>query len=70
MDGLSWPAVPVLIHACFQMLCQLLQSLLGLLAAAGCSLVSFTGLSQGPLCLYQSPSGQSWGVPLQPIPDQ
>ncbi|XP_029699664.1 transmembrane 4 L6 family member 5-like [Takifugu rubripes] len=51
------------------MLYQLFQSALGLLAAAGCSVVSLTGLSQGPLCLYNSTSGLTWGVPLEPIPD-
>uniref|UniRef100_A0A8C6KLS6 Si:dkey-83h2.3 n=1 Tax=Nothobranchius furzeri TaxID=105023 RepID=A0A8C6KLS6_NOTFU len=41
-----------------------LYSLLGLLASCTCSLVSATGLSQGPLCLYNSSSGLTWGVPL------
>lgn len=53
----------------FQMLCQALYSCVGLLAASSCSLVSATGLSQGPLCLYNSSSGLTWGVPLQPLPD-
>ncbi|XP_004572606.2 transmembrane 4 L6 family member 1 isoform X1 [Maylandia zebra] len=51
-----------------QMLCQLLYSCLCLLSAASCSLVSATGLSQGPLCLYNDSSGPTWGVPLQPLP--
>uniref|UniRef100_A0A3Q4GMC8 Uncharacterized protein n=1 Tax=Neolamprologus brichardi TaxID=32507 RepID=A0A3Q4GMC8_NEOBR len=46
-----------------QMLCQLLYSCLCLLSAASCSLVSATGLSQGPLCLYNDSSGPTWGVP-------
>ncbi|KAM4589521.1 transmembrane 4 L6 family member 5 isoform 2-T2 [Fundulus diaphanus] len=53
-----------------QMLCQALYSCVVLLAASGCSLVSATGLSQGPLCLYNSSSGLTWGVPLQPLPDR
>ncbi|KAM4567063.1 transmembrane 4 L6 family member 5 isoform 2-T3 [Odontesthes bonariensis] len=53
-----------------QMLCQVLYSCLGMLAAGSCFLVSATGLSQGPLCLYNSSSGPTWGVPLQPLPDQ
>nr|XP_054598401.1 transmembrane 4 L6 family member 5 [Nothobranchius furzeri] len=53
-----------------QMFCQVLYSLLGLLASCTCSLVSATGLSQGPLCLYNSSSGLTWGVPLQPQPDR
>ncbi|XP_029964164.1 transmembrane 4 L6 family member 5 [Salarias fasciatus] len=52
-----------------QMCCQMLYSCVCLLAAATCCLVSATGLSQGPLCLYNSSSGQVWGVPLQPRPD-
>uniref|UniRef100_A0A3P8U8E2 Si:dkey-83h2.3 n=1 Tax=Amphiprion percula TaxID=161767 RepID=A0A3P8U8E2_AMPPE len=48
----------------FQMLCQVLVSCACLLAAASCCLVSATGLSQGPLCLYNSSSGPTWGVPL------
>uniref|UniRef100_A0A3Q0SDW7 Uncharacterized protein n=1 Tax=Amphilophus citrinellus TaxID=61819 RepID=A0A3Q0SDW7_AMPCI len=49
----------------FLMLCQLLYSCVCLLSAASCCLVSATGLSQGPLCLYNSSSGPTWGVPLQ-----
>ncbi|KAE8294754.1 Transmembrane 4 L6 family member 5 [Larimichthys crocea] len=52
-----------------QMLCQVLYSCMCLLAAGSCCLVSATGLSQGPLCLYNTTSGQKWGVPLQPVPD-
>uniref|UniRef100_A0A672H636 Uncharacterized protein n=1 Tax=Salarias fasciatus TaxID=181472 RepID=A0A672H636_SALFA len=46
------------------LLCCMLYSCVCLLAAATCCLVSATGLSQGPLCLYNSSSGQVWGVPL------
>ncbi|MED6274927.1 hypothetical protein CHARACLAT_021368 [Characodon lateralis] len=53
-----------------QMLCQSLYSCIGLLAASSCTLVSATGLSQGPLCLYNASSGLTWGVPLQPLPDR
>ncbi|XP_013886529.1 transmembrane 4 L6 family member 5 [Austrofundulus limnaeus] len=53
-----------------QMFCQVLYSCVGCLAAFSCSLVSATGLSQGPLCLYNSSSGPTWGVPLKPIPDR
>uniref|UniRef100_A0A674MH82 Si:dkey-83h2.3 n=1 Tax=Takifugu rubripes TaxID=31033 RepID=A0A674MH82_TAKRU len=42
-------------------LLSMFTSALGLLAAAGCSVVSLTGLSQGPLCLYNSTSGLTWG---------
>ncbi|XP_070685377.1 transmembrane 4 L6 family member 5 [Pempheris klunzingeri] len=52
-----------------QMLYQLLYSCVCLLAAGFCCLVSATGLSQGPLCLYNTSSGPTWGVPLQPLPD-
>uniref|UniRef100_A0A8C2X124 Si:dkey-83h2.3 n=1 Tax=Cyclopterus lumpus TaxID=8103 RepID=A0A8C2X124_CYCLU len=34
-----------------------------LLAAGFCCLVSATGLSQGPLCLYNTTSTPTWGVP-------
>uniref|UniRef100_A0AAZ1X7W9 Uncharacterized protein n=1 Tax=Oreochromis aureus TaxID=47969 RepID=A0AAZ1X7W9_OREAU len=44
-----------------QMLCQLLYSCLCLLSAASCCLVSATGLSQGPRCLYNDSSGPTWG---------
>ncbi|XP_028275185.1 transmembrane 4 L6 family member 1 [Parambassis ranga] len=53
-----------------QMLCQALYSCVCLLAAGSCCLVSATGLSQGPLCLYNTSSGATWGVPLQPVPDR
>ncbi|KAI3353958.1 hypothetical protein L3Q82_018451, partial [Scortum barcoo] len=52
-----------------QMLSQVLYSAVCLLAAAVCCLVSATGLSQGPLCLYNTTSDLTWGVPLQPVPD-
>ncbi|XP_059187611.1 transmembrane 4 L6 family member 1 [Centropristis striata] len=52
-----------------QMLCQVLYSCVCVLAAGCCCLVSVTGLCQGPLCLYNSTSGPTWGVPLQPVPD-
>ncbi|XP_078786000.1 transmembrane 4 L6 family member 5 [Oryzias latipes] len=51
-----------------QMLCQALYSGLAFLAAAGCCLVSTTGLIQGPMCLYNTSSGLTWGVPLKPVP--
>ncbi|XP_037533893.1 transmembrane 4 L6 family member 5 [Nematolebias whitei] len=53
-----------------QMFCQVLYSCVGFLAASSCSLVSATGLAKGPLCLYNSSSGPTWGVPLQPAPDR
>ncbi|XP_039985954.1 transmembrane 4 L6 family member 5 isoform X2 [Xiphias gladius] len=52
-----------------QMLCQMVYSFVCLLAAGSCCLVSATGLSQGPLCLYNTSAGPTWGVPLQPQPD-
>ncbi|XP_060903390.1 transmembrane 4 L6 family member 5 isoform X2 [Labrus mixtus] len=52
-----------------QMLSQVFLSAVCLLAAGFCCLVSATGLSQGPLCLYNTTSGYTWGVPLQPQPD-
>nr|XP_020477457.1 transmembrane 4 L6 family member 5-like [Monopterus albus] len=52
-----------------QMLCQVLYSCVCLVAASSCCLVSATGLSRGPLCLYNTTSGLIWGVPLQPLPD-
>ncbi|XP_044058473.1 transmembrane 4 L6 family member 5 isoform X1 [Siniperca chuatsi] len=53
-----------------EMLCQMVYSCVCLLAAGICCLVSATGLSQGPLCLYNSTSGSTWGVPLQPLPNR
>ncbi|XP_051255039.1 transmembrane 4 L6 family member 5 isoform X2 [Dicentrarchus labrax] len=53
-----------------QMLRQVLYSCVCFLAAGICCLVSATGLSQGPLCLYNTTSGPTWGVPLQPLPDR
>uniref|UniRef100_A0A7N6B3R7 Uncharacterized protein n=1 Tax=Anabas testudineus TaxID=64144 RepID=A0A7N6B3R7_ANATE len=47
-----------------QMLCQVLYSCVALLGAFICCIFSVTGLVQGPLCLYNSTSGQIWGVPL------
>ncbi|KAM3616764.1 uncharacterized protein V6R79_023024 [Siganus canaliculatus] len=52
-----------------QMLCQVLHSAGCLLAAGCCCLVSATGLINGPLCLYNSTSGPTWGVPLKTLPD-
>nr|XP_043888291.1 transmembrane 4 L6 family member 5-like isoform X1 [Solea senegalensis] len=51
-----------------QMLRQVLSSVLCLLAASTCCLVSVTGLVQGPLCLYNATTGQTWDVPLKPSP--
>ncbi|KAM8903667.1 transmembrane 4 L6 family member 5 [Spinachia spinachia] len=53
-----------------QMLCVVVYSCVCLLATGFCSLVSFTGLSQGPLCLYNTTSTPAWGVPLQPQPNR
>ncbi|XP_038548144.1 transmembrane 4 L6 family member 1-like [Micropterus salmoides] len=53
-----------------EMLCQVAYSCMCLLAAGICCLVSATGLSQGPLCLYNATSGSTWGVPLQPDPNR
>ncbi|XP_054884612.1 transmembrane 4 L6 family member 5-like [Poeciliopsis prolifica] len=52
-----------------QMFGLVMYSCLGLLAASVCCVVSATGLVQGPLCLYNSSSGLTWGVPLKPVPD-
>ncbi|XP_076591855.1 transmembrane 4 L6 family member 5 [Chaetodon auriga] len=52
-----------------EMLCQGVYSCVCLLAAGICCLVSATGLSQGPLCLHNTTSGPTWGVPLKPLPD-
>lgn len=52
------------------MLCQVLYSCVSLLGAFICCFVSATGLVQGPLCLFNSTSGQTWGVPLQAIPER
>lgn len=54
----------------FQMFGLALYSCLGLLAASACCVVSATGLVQGPLCLYNSSSGLTWGVPLKPVPNR
>lgn len=61
-------APPSQVCVCVQMLCQALYSGLAFLAAAGCCLVSTTGLIQGPMCLYNTSSGLTWGVPLKPVP--
>ncbi|XP_042271349.1 transmembrane 4 L6 family member 1 [Thunnus maccoyii] len=53
-----------------EMLCQVTYSCVCLLAAGMCCLVSATGLVQGPLCLYNTSSGSTWGVPLKPTADQ
>ncbi|XP_051255037.1 transmembrane 4 L6 family member 5 isoform X1 [Dicentrarchus labrax] len=58
------------VSLCIQMLRQVLYSCVCFLAAGICCLVSATGLSQGPLCLYNTTSGPTWGVPLQPLPDR
>uniref|UniRef100_A0A673C294 Si:dkey-83h2.3 n=1 Tax=Sphaeramia orbicularis TaxID=375764 RepID=A0A673C294_9TELE len=54
-------------HTCVTCLCVtcvcMFYSVLCLLAAGFCCLVSATGLVQGPLCLYESGSGPTWGVP-------
>lgn len=55
---------------CFQMLCQGAYSCVCLLAAGTCCLVSATGLTQGPLCLYNTTTGPAWGVPLRPLADK
>ncbi|XP_074535938.1 transmembrane 4 L6 family member 5 [Halichoeres trimaculatus] len=52
-----------------QMLYQVGSSCVCVLAAGFCCLVSATGLTQGPLCLFNSTSGPTWGTPLQPHPD-
>uniref|UniRef100_A0A8C4H7Q1 Uncharacterized protein n=1 Tax=Dicentrarchus labrax TaxID=13489 RepID=A0A8C4H7Q1_DICLA len=52
------------VSLCIQMLRQVLYSCVCFLAAGICCLVSATGLSQGPLCLYNTTSGPTWGVPL------
>uniref|UniRef100_A0A3Q4B4Z3 Uncharacterized protein n=1 Tax=Mola mola TaxID=94237 RepID=A0A3Q4B4Z3_MOLML len=46
-----------------------MYSCVGVLAAGSCCLVSFTGLSAGPLCLHNTTSGPAWVVPLKPVPD-
>uniref|UniRef100_A0A8D3CSN6 Uncharacterized protein n=1 Tax=Scophthalmus maximus TaxID=52904 RepID=A0A8D3CSN6_SCOMX len=56
-------------NTCLQMMCQVLHSGVCLLAAGICCLVSATGLVQGPLCLYNTTTGPTWGVPLHPLPD-
>ncbi|KAM9318604.1 LOW QUALITY PROTEIN: transmembrane 4 L6 family member 1 [Pholidichthys leucotaenia] len=54
-----------------QMLCQVLYACLCLRASGCCCLVSASGLTQGPLCLYNAFLGVLPGVsPLQPIPDR
>ncbi|KAG7250878.1 hypothetical protein CRUP_023840, partial [Coryphaenoides rupestris] len=49
---------------------QLGPSIVVLLASALSCWVSVSGLVQGPLCLYNSTSGPTWGVPLQPQLDR
>uniref|UniRef100_A0A3B4TL41 Si:dkey-83h2.3 n=1 Tax=Seriola dumerili TaxID=41447 RepID=A0A3B4TL41_SERDU len=54
---------------CIQMLSHVAYSCVCLLAAGSCCLVSATGLVQGPLCLYNTTTGTTWGVPLKPLAD-
>uniref|UniRef100_A0A7N6B6S2 Uncharacterized protein n=1 Tax=Anabas testudineus TaxID=64144 RepID=A0A7N6B6S2_ANATE len=49
---------------CSVFLFTVLYSCVALLGAFICCIFSVTGLVQGPLCLYNSTSGQIWGVPL------
>uniref|UniRef100_A0A665ULT7 Si:dkey-83h2.3 n=1 Tax=Echeneis naucrates TaxID=173247 RepID=A0A665ULT7_ECHNA len=52
------------VSMCIQMLSQVLYSCMSLLASGCCCLVSATGLTQGPLCLYNLSNGTAmWGVP-------
>ncbi|XP_029374084.1 transmembrane 4 L6 family member 1 isoform X2 [Echeneis naucrates] len=54
-----------------QMLSQVLYSCMSLLASGCCCLVSATGLTQGPLCLYNLSNGTAmWGVPLRPLSER
>uniref|UniRef100_A0A3B4TLJ1 Si:dkey-83h2.3 n=1 Tax=Seriola dumerili TaxID=41447 RepID=A0A3B4TLJ1_SERDU len=53
----------------FLMLSHVAYSCVCLLAAGSCCLVSATGLVQGPLCLYNTTTGTTWGVPLKPLAD-
>ncbi|XP_053177546.1 transmembrane 4 L6 family member 1-like [Scomber japonicus] len=53
-----------------EMLRQVMYSIMCVVAAGFCCLVSVTGLVQGPLCLYNTTSGTTWGVPLKPTADQ
>lgn len=53
-----------------QMCSQVLYSVFCGLAAGLCCLVSVTGLVKGPLCLFNSTSGPTWGVPLEPTADR
>uniref|UniRef100_A0A671TGU5 Si:dkey-83h2.3 n=1 Tax=Sparus aurata TaxID=8175 RepID=A0A671TGU5_SPAAU len=48
---------------CVVRLC-VVYSCVCLLVSGFCCLVSATGLSQGPLCLFHTTSGPTWGVPL------
>ncbi|KAM9820273.1 transmembrane 4 L6 family member 5 [Neosynchiropus ocellatus] len=52
-----------------QMFCQVLYSSVCLGVSGLSGLVSLTGLVYGPLCLYNSSSGPTWGVPLKPKMD-
>uniref|UniRef100_A0A668ALC7 Si:dkey-83h2.3 n=1 Tax=Myripristis murdjan TaxID=586833 RepID=A0A668ALC7_9TELE len=51
------------------MLSQLVYSCVCVLAAGFCSLVSGTGLVNGPLCLHNTSSGPAWGVPFKTTGD-
>uniref|UniRef100_A0A668AT37 Si:dkey-83h2.3 n=1 Tax=Myripristis murdjan TaxID=586833 RepID=A0A668AT37_9TELE len=48
---------------------QLVYSCVCVLAAGFCSLVSGTGLVNGPLCLHNTSSGPAWGVPFKTTGD-
>ncbi|XP_029923356.1 transmembrane 4 L6 family member 5 [Myripristis murdjan] len=52
-----------------KMLSQLVYSCVCVLAAGFCSLVSGTGLVNGPLCLHNTSSGPAWGVPFKTTGD-
>ncbi|CAL1571293.1 unnamed protein product [Knipowitschia caucasica] len=54
-----------------KMVSLVLVSLVCCVVAGFSSLVSLTGLVQGPMCLYNSTSrGPTWGVPLKPTADR
>uniref|UniRef100_A0A671TGZ1 Si:dkey-83h2.3 n=1 Tax=Sparus aurata TaxID=8175 RepID=A0A671TGZ1_SPAAU len=55
--------VRLCVCVCVCMLCQVVYSCVCLLVSGFCCLVSATGLSQGPLCLFHTTSGPTWGVP-------
>ncbi|XP_049323294.1 transmembrane 4 L6 family member 1 [Astyanax mexicanus] len=54
-------------HCLFRadMMCRLAYTCVAVFATGFCFLFNTSGLTKGPLCLYNGTNGQEWGRPLQ-----